>query len=240
MNRRLRPLSCLLAWAVLVLCSTDAAARTSHKAQHDKKPHEASGAHHRNSAALKRDGRARHVRAERQETTRPSEPSPVAEKPPLSGDLAAVRDAIDLTRKGKLSEATATEKTIADPAARRLVEWFILRHADCRANFDRYAAFIADSPGWPNMPLMRKRAEAALWQERSDPTTTRIHDVLSVAAQALQQPIQLRRGQRHQQRFRGAALQRHVLALGRVAPHQRRHERRHHGARNTLDLGRVP
>ncbi|MGC8001533.1 hypothetical protein, partial [Salmonella enterica] len=66
-------------------------------------------------------------------------PSPIADAPPLSGDLAAVKDAIDLTRKARISEATAIEKTIADPAARRLVEWFILRHAECRANFDRYA-----------------------------------------------------------------------------------------------------
>ncbi|WP_298256845.1 lytic transglycosylase domain-containing protein [Bradyrhizobium sp.] len=173
MNRRLRLLSCLT-WAALVLCSTDAAARAGHKAQHHKKSHEASGAHHRNSAALKRDRHAKRVRAERHKTP-PSRdvPSPIADAPPLSGDLAAVKDAIDLTRKARISEATAIEKTIADPAALRLVEWFILRHAECRANFDRYAAFIADSPGWPNMSLMRKRAEAALWQERADATTTR-------------------------------------------------------------------
>ena len=174
MNRRLRPLSGLLACAALVLCSTEAAARAGHKAQHGKKSHEASAAHHRKSAALKKDRHAKHAGAERHNTTPSSDvPSPVADAPPLSGDLAVVRDAIDLTRKVKVSEATALEKTIADPAARRLVEWFILRHAECRANFDRYAAFIADSPGWPGMSHMRKRAEAALWQERSDATTTR-------------------------------------------------------------------
>ncbi|MDE2063646.1 MAG: lytic transglycosylase domain-containing protein, partial [Bradyrhizobium sp.] len=53
------------------------------------------------------------------------------------------------------------------------MEWFILRHANCDATFGRYAAFIADSPGWPSMMLLRKRAEAALWQERSGATTTR-------------------------------------------------------------------
>ena len=174
MNGRLRALSCLLTWAALVACSTDATARGGHKAQHDKKSHEASGAHHRKSAALKRDRHAKHVRAERRKAPpSPDVPSPIADAPPLSGDLAVVRDAIDLTRKARISEATAMEKTIADPAARRLVEWFILRHAECRANFDRYAAFIADSPGWPAMSLMRKRAEAALWQERSDAATTR-------------------------------------------------------------------
>ena len=174
MNLRQRPLSCLLSLAALVLCSTDVAARASHKAHHDKKPHEAATARHHKSAALKKERHAKHVRAERRKTTSSSDvPPPVADTPALSGDLAAVRDAIDLTRKAKISEATTIEKTITDPAARQLVEWFILRHPECGANFSRYAAFIADSPGWPSMVLMRKRAEAALWNERSDATTIR-------------------------------------------------------------------
>ena len=92
---------------------------------------------------------------------------------PLSGDLAAVKNAIDLARKARTSEATAIEKTIGDPAAQKLVEWFILRHPDADAMFGRYAVFIADNPGWPGMALMRRRAEARLWQERSDATTVR-------------------------------------------------------------------
>ncbi len=174
MKGHLCPLSCVLTLAALVFCSTDAAARASHKAHHDKKSHEATGARHHKSAGLKKDRHAKHVRAERRKATRLSDaPSAVVDSPPLSGDLAAVRNAIDLTRKAKVSEATAIEKTITDPAARQLVEWFILRHPEGSANFNRYAAFIADSPGWPSMALMRKRAEAALWQERSDATTIR-------------------------------------------------------------------
>ena len=174
MNRHLRPLSCLLTVAAVALCSTDVAARASHKAHHDKKSQEASGAHHRNSAGLKRDKHAKHLRAERRKTTQSSDASsPAADAPALSGDLAAVRNAIDLTRKARISEATDIEKTITDPAARQLVEWFILRHPDGNANFSRYAAFIANSPGWPSMVLMRKRAEAALWQEGRDASTIR-------------------------------------------------------------------
>jgi soluble lytic murein transglycosylase len=89
----------------------------------------------------------------------------------LSGDLAAVRQAIDLTRKAKTAEATATEKAIGDPAAQKLVEWFILRHPDGQAGLDRYAAFMADNSSWPSMGILRRRAEARLWQERSDAAT---------------------------------------------------------------------
>ena len=100
-------------------------------------------------------------------------PSASADASPLSADLAAMKNAIDLARKAKTTEATAIQRMIADPAARKLVEWFILRHPDAEANFSRYAAFIADSPGWPSMGLMRKRAEARLWQEHSDAVTVR-------------------------------------------------------------------
>ena len=171
----LRPLSCFLTLAVLALCSTDAVARASHKHQHGKKSHEATGArHHHRNAALKKAGHAKHVVAARQKSTRSGDvTSPNAEASPLSGDLAAVKDAIGLSRKGKTSEATAIQKTIGHPAARKLVEWFILRHPETDANFSRYAAFIADSPDWPSMGLLRKRAEARLWQERSDAATVR-------------------------------------------------------------------
>ena len=98
---------------------------------------------------------------------------PNADASPLSADLAAVKNAIDLARKAKTGEATAIQKTIGDPAARKLVEWFILHIRKADANFTRYAAFLADNPGWPSRGLMRRRAEARLWQERSDAATIR-------------------------------------------------------------------
>ena len=173
MNQRLRSLSCFLTLAVVALCSTGAIARTSHKPHLAKKPHEATGArdHHR-KMALKKAGHGKHVVAPERKSTRSSDVAG-ADTSSLSGDLAAVKNAIDLARKAKTSDATAIEKTIGDPAARKLVEWFILRHPETDANFSRYAAFIADNPGWPSMGLMRKRADARLWQERSDATTVR-------------------------------------------------------------------
>jgi soluble lytic murein transglycosylase len=171
MDQRLRPLSCFLTLAVLALCSTGAAARASHKPQQGKKPHEATAARHHRNVALKKAG---HVGVLKPKSTRSGDGPPLnADSSPLSGDLAAIRNAIDLVRNAKTSEATAIQKTIGDPAARKLVEWFILRHPEADANFSRYAAFIADSPGWPSMGLMRKRAEAQLWQDRSDAATVR-------------------------------------------------------------------
>jgi soluble lytic murein transglycosylase len=172
MNRRFWPLSGLLTLAALAAHSGSAVALDRHKpVQHAQKPHGAAGAGHHRTAVLSKPGHKAHDKVARRKST-PSDDA--ARKPPapqLSGDLAAVKNAIDLMRKAKTGEATAMEKTIGDPAAQKLVEWFILRHPDSEANFRRYATFIADNPGWPSMGLLRRRAEARLWQERSDATT---------------------------------------------------------------------
>jgi soluble lytic murein transglycosylase len=92
---------------------------------------------------------------------------------PLTPDLAATREAIELVRRGKAKDATALAASISDPAAAKLVEWAILGHFDSEAGFDRYVAFIRGNPDWPHLSLMRRRAEARLWQERRDGATVR-------------------------------------------------------------------
>ncbi|THD68575.1 MAG: lytic transglycosylase domain-containing protein [Bradyrhizobium sp.] len=163
MNQRFRPLTCFLSLAILAALAGDATALARPKqVRHAEKAHETTGVRHHGK------GHVAHVEAARHKTPPFAD---TAAAPPLSGDLAAVKNAIDLSRKTKTGEATVIEKTIGDPAAQKLVEWFILRNPDSDAVFGRYAAFIADNPGWPGMGLMRRRAEARLWQERSEPTT---------------------------------------------------------------------
>jgi soluble lytic murein transglycosylase len=175
MNRRFGPLTCFLTLAMLAALSSDAVALARHKQiQHARKADAASKASHHRKSALKKGRHAVHVAAARRKPAPPIDaPAQTAAASPLSGDLAAVKQAIDLVRKAKTGEATVIEKTIGDPAAQRLVEWFILRHPDSGANSGRYATFIADNPGWPSMLPFRRRAEARLWQERADAATVR-------------------------------------------------------------------
>src|SRR5439155_26353942 len=120
------------------------------------------------------DKKGKHAAARRSKSAKSTDPqAPAAKATPLSGDLAAVSQAIDLVRNGKTSEATAIGKTIGDPAAQRLVERFVLRHPDGEANFNRFAAFIADNPHLPSISLFRRRAEVRLWLERSEAATVR-------------------------------------------------------------------
>jgi soluble lytic murein transglycosylase len=83
-------------------------------------------------------------------------------------DLGAVRQAIELSHKGRPDDAANVEATIADPLARKLVEWVILR-GDDSVNFSRYVAFLAANPSWPGIGTLRRHAEAALWQDHADP-----------------------------------------------------------------------
>jgi soluble lytic murein transglycosylase len=173
MNRRLRSLSCFLAVAAVAFVSTEAPARTQSKQPQAKKTHEAKAARPHRSAAVGKHRHARHADAQ-QQAKRSKDASPPKEAaPPLTGDLALLKEAIDLARKAKTDEATATRNKITDPAGQKLVEWFILRHSETTANFSRYAAFLAANPKWPSAALLRRRAEARLWQERGDAATVR-------------------------------------------------------------------
>jgi peptidoglycan lytic transglycosylase len=179
MNQRYRPLTCLTALVILAAFPGEA---TAHAARHKQTNHaekaDASkpGRGHQRHAALKKGKHEKGKHENDKHATRhkpaPSNDDPfLAAAPQLTGDLAIVKQAFDLTRESKFGDASALEKTIGDPAAKKLVEWFLLRHPDSEANFSRYAAFIADNPGWPSMNLMRRKAEARLWQERGDAAT---------------------------------------------------------------------
>jgi soluble lytic murein transglycosylase len=181
MNQRFWPLPCFLTLAILVPLSGDTTALVRHTPTQDAdKAHEAkaTGAWHHKKALLNKK-----ALLSKPDDVADAEPTPPNSAllgddepeaaPPVPSDLAAVKNAIDLARKAKTSEATAIAKTIGDPAARKLVEWYMLRHPDSDAKFSRFAAFIADNPNWPGRALMRRRAEARLWQERSNPATVR-------------------------------------------------------------------
>jgi soluble lytic murein transglycosylase len=175
MNQRFRPLTCFFTFAMLAVLSNDAVALARHKKiQHARQADAATRAGHQRNSAHKKGRHAVHVAAARRKPASSIDvPAQTAAASPLSGDLAAVKQAIDLVRKAKTGKATVMEKAIGDPAAQKLVEWLILRHPDGEVSFGRYAGFIADNPSWPSMGPLRRRAEVRLWQERSDAATVR-------------------------------------------------------------------
>src|ERR1700685_3360809 len=100
MNQRLRPLSCFLISALLAVCSTGAIAGANHKPQQARKPHEASGVRLHRPTAHEKVVHAKHIVTEQRKSTRSSATPPAsADASPLSADLAAVKNAIDLARQ---------------------------------------------------------------------------------------------------------------------------------------------
>jgi soluble lytic murein transglycosylase len=86
-------------------------------------------------------------------------------------DTDALENVIELVRAHKPADATQVEAAISDPVAKKLAEWIILRSEDNGASVERYRAFIAANPSWPSQNFLRRRLEAALWDDRRDDAT---------------------------------------------------------------------
>lgn len=86
-------------------------------------------------------------------------------------DTEALENVIELVRKRKPVDAAQVSQTIGDPVARKLADWIILRSDDNGATVERYRAFLSANPSWPSQTFLRRRAEAALWDDRRDDDT---------------------------------------------------------------------
>jgi soluble lytic murein transglycosylase len=103
---------------------------------------------------------------------KPVAPAAVAATASTSqADTEALENVIDLIRKHKPTDATQAEAAISDPVAKKLAEWIILRSDDNGASVERYRAFIAANPSWPSQSFLRRRLEAALWDDHRDDAT---------------------------------------------------------------------
>jgi soluble lytic murein transglycosylase len=109
-------------------------------------------------------------------------PPPAARKPPApaavaatsstsQADTEALENVIDLVRKHKPADATQAAAVISDPVAKKLAEWIVLRSDDNGASVERYRAFISANPSWPSQTFLRRRLEAALWDDHRDDAT---------------------------------------------------------------------
>jgi soluble lytic murein transglycosylase len=190
--KRRRALIYLLASAIIPLIGTDAFSNPSHKQVASHHNNVAKAENHKHRVATDPSHRRKAAKAEAHKHPSPTDakhseraPGPrilllrdptsaddVTPAPPPSPDLAAAKQAVRLVQQHKFSEATALTASINDPAAQKLVEWAYLRDSESPAGFDRYNAFLQANPEWSSM-LLRRRAEARLWQEGRGAATVR-------------------------------------------------------------------
>jgi soluble lytic murein transglycosylase len=83
-------------------------------------------------------------------------------------DTDALENVIELIRKHRPDDATQVEATISDPVAKKLSEWIILRSDNNNATVERYRAFLSANPSWPSQTFLRRRLEAALWDDHRE------------------------------------------------------------------------
>jgi soluble lytic murein transglycosylase len=83
-------------------------------------------------------------------------------------DKDTLETVIELVRKRKSGDATNYAASISDPVARKLAEWIILRSEDNGATVERYRTFLSANPSWPSQTFLRRRLEAAMWDDRRD------------------------------------------------------------------------
>ncbi|MGE5165913.1 MAG: transglycosylase SLT domain-containing protein [Sphingobacteriales bacterium] len=165
---RRRALVWLLTSAMVALGTADASSTPGHKHGSPQRAKTAKAEHHKHrpSSDAKHSERAVGPRI------LPSA-QPTGSAPPLSHDLATTKQALELVRQRKFSDATTLASSARDPVAQKLVEWAVLRKSDSTVAFDRYASFIQTNADWPSIPLLRQDAEARLWNERRDAATVR-------------------------------------------------------------------
>src|SRR6516162_717581 len=190
--RRRRALICFLASAIIPLIGSDAFSNAAHKQVASHRNTAAKAENHKHRVAMDASHRHKAAKAENhkhqsQTETKHSERAPgpriLLPRDPMSTavstpatqlapELAAIKQAIRLIQQHKFSEATGLTASINDPVAQKLVEWTYLRDSESTAGFDRYNAFLQANPDWSSM-VLRRSAEARLWQEGRGAATVR-------------------------------------------------------------------
>ncbi len=104
---------------------------------------------------------------------KPAAPLAVSDSSATSqSDADAVGRVIELIREQKdPAAATQASAAIDDPVARKLAEWIILRSEDNGVHADRYRTFLTANPSWPGLNFLRRRGEAALWDDKESDAT---------------------------------------------------------------------
>ena len=117
--------------------------------------------------------RTQAVATPRPRATAPANPAPAVSVSASSSEVSTVKQAIAHVRKGEGDKAMNLAGTLRDPAARKVVEWAVLRAPGSKATFDQFAGFIRENPAWPSIGLLRRRAEGALWEDKLPLATVR-------------------------------------------------------------------
>src|SRR5581483_1730308 len=86
-------------------------------------------------------------------------------------NAGSLREAIAAAAGGRVGDAKGLRDRISDPAARKLVEWYLYRGGYGSAAEVR--AFLDANPAWPDRGLLMQRSEEALFNSNAAPADVR-------------------------------------------------------------------
>lgn len=89
--------------------------------------------------------------------------SPLMSVAPTEADAAGMRNAIDAIKTNNLSRLAEISASIADPTAKKFVQWAQLRSGYGQAA--EYRQFLQDNPLWPDRTMLVQRMEEALFTQ---------------------------------------------------------------------------
>ena len=127
----------------------------------------------------------------------PSAPANLGPAPVYGSEASKLRDALEAAKSGDTDRAKQVQNALADPVARRLVDWAMIDNAASRLSFFDLDAGKRDLWGWPRAARRQAAAEKALegaslspqrtidWFEGKDPTTAEGALALAAAYQSL-------------------------------------------------------
>ena len=175
MNQCLRSLSCFLAVAALAVFSTEASRAGQPQAAHARKTHEAQGGSSPSQrCALENTGTTKHADAKRK--SKPSKDEPAPKEANASAHRRSGAGEGRHRSRAQGQDRRRDRHTEPDRRSRRRRSWS--NGSSCATpRPPRISTATPRSsppiPDWPSAALLRRRAEARLWQERSDAATVR-------------------------------------------------------------------
>lgn len=107
------------------------------------------------------------------EIPEPETRNEVTAKKPAASEAAV--SAVKLALDGKHAKAAERKADLKDAAAKTLIDWLRVRSSNSGASFDEIAQFMKSHSDWPQMGLIRARAETALYTTPASPEKVIAH-----------------------------------------------------------------
>jgi soluble lytic murein transglycosylase len=94
--------------------------------------------------------------------TAPSAPATAQSSAYMAADAAVVGNAIRAINAGNPAAALALRAQAQDPAAKKLIAWYVFSRRDARGDFAEITTFLRENPRWPALDYVARAADRSI------------------------------------------------------------------------------